>query len=505
MNFQLFKLIPKMIQKSIILETAFFGGVMKKIIYFLNLLILVSATPLRAEVIEEEHPVVILGSGVAALTSSVYLSRAGITPIVITGPSVGGTITQSTNVQNWPGEISISGSELGEKVRQQAEMNGAILKPETVVSVDFSKRPYLITTKKVIGSDERLIRYKAQSVIIALGATPNYLGVAGETGSSGNLSPGVYTCAVCDGFLYKDKVVAVVGGGDSALIEAEYLSNIASKVHLLVRKDSFRALEKKRLKEILSNPKIQVHYNTTITEIKGDQKKLTHLLVQDSNGKNQSELSTDALFLAIGAKPNTDLFRNQLQLDASGYIVLKKHQQTSIDGIYAMGDVADPEFKQAVSAAGDAAKAALQAQQYLASQAVTQKQQSLAKAEKEMKLREVIDVKSKGQFLKELKNSQGPIFVDFYSTHCGPCKMFSPVYDDWAKHYGDKITFLKVNADIAPELFRDYQIQAVPSLLIFDSKGNVIRKSCGFQEISEVDKRLIHIQGQAEFTPQDFR
>lgn len=474
---------------------------MKKILCFLNLLILLPTAPLRAEVIEQEHPVVILGGGVAALTSAVYLSRAGITPIVITGPSVGGTITQSSSVQNWPGEISISGSELGEKVRRQAEANGAIIQPETVVSVDFSKRPFLITTKKVIGSQEDLIRYKAHSVIIALGSTPNYLGVPGEAESSGHLSPGVYTCAVCDGFLYKDKAVAVVGGGDSALIEAEYLSNIASKVHILVRKDSFRAGEKQRLKELLSNPKIQVHYNTIVKQIKSEQGKLSQLLISD--GKNSQELPVDALFLAIGAQPNTELFRGQLELDPSGYIVLKKHQQTSIEGIYAMGDVADPEFKQAISAAGDAAKAALQAREFLASH--VQKEQSLARAEKEREIRGVIDIKSKAQFIKELKNAQGPIFADFYSTHCGPCKIFSPVYDDWAKHYGNKITFLKINADIAPELFRDYQIQAVPTLLIFDPKGNVVRKSCGFYEISEVDRRLTHIKAQAEISPQDFR
>src|SRR5581483_9720015 len=253
---------------------------MKKILYFLNLLILFTQAQLRAEVIEHEHPVVILGGGVAALTSAVYLSRAGISPLVITGPSIGGTITQSSNVQNWPGEISISGSELGEKVRHQAEMNGAILQPETVVAVDFSKRPFLITTKKVIGSGEDLMYYRAHSVIIALGSTPNYLGVPGEVESNGHLSPGVYTCAVCDGSLFKDKVVAVVGGGDSALIEAEYLSNIASKVHILLRKAQFRAGEKQRLKEILSNPKIQVHYNTTIKQIKAEQGQLSRLLVE---------------------------------------------------------------------------------------------------------------------------------------------------------------------------------------------------------------------------------
>ncbi len=479
---------------------------MKKFLVLLNLLILPFTSALPAEVQEEEHPVVILGSGVGALTSAVYLSRAGITPVVITGPSIGGTITQSHNVQNWPGEMSISGVELGDRVRNQAELNGAILQPELVVSVDLSKRPFLITTKQIIGSTEQFKRYKAQSVIIALGATPNLLNVPGESGQGGYWSRGVYSCAVCDGSLYKDKVVTVVGGGDSALIEAQYLSNIASKVHLIVRRDEFRSVEKERMKEILSRPNIEVHYKTIVKEIKGDGDKVTHLLLESTASRQASELKTDALFLAIGALPNSGLFRNQLELDPSGYIVLKKHQQTSVEGVYAIGDVSDPEFKQAISAAGDAAKAAMQAQQYLASSAaLSQQKEALAKAEIKPEARKVIEISSKEQFDKEIREADGAVFVDFYSTHCGPCRTFSPVYDDWAKQFGGKIKFLKVNADRAEEIFRAYQIRAVPTLVILDSKGNIIRKSTGFNEISEVDKRLEKMKDKTVFSPQDFR
>ena len=341
---------------------------MKKILIALNLFL---ASLSHAEVVVEEQPVVILGSGVAALTSAIYLARAGIPPVVITGPSMGGTITQSHNVQNWPGEISISGIDLSEKVKKQAELNGAVLQSEVVVAVDFSQRPFTITTKKILGSTEELKKYKTQTCIIALGAKPNLLGVPGE---EGYWSRGVYTCAVCDGSLYKDKVVAVVGGGDSALIESQYLANIASEVHVLVRGDAFRTVEMERMKEVLSTPNIKVHFNTVVKEVKGDAEKTTHLLVEKTDTKKASSLPVDALFLAIGSKPNTEMFRGQLELDPKGYILLKNHQMTSVEGVYAVGDVADPEFKQAVSAAGDAAKAALQAQKFIASAVISLKQ-----------------------------------------------------------------------------------------------------------------------------------
>jgi thioredoxin reductase (NADPH) len=471
---------------------------MKKI--FILLCLLSSfLRPLHAEVIEEEHPVVILGGGVAALTSAVYLARAGIVPLVITGAVVGGTITQSHNVQNWPGEVAISGIELGEKVRRQAEVNGALLHPEVVIAVDLSKRPYVITTKNILGSNEHLKRYKAQSVIVALGAVPHLLNVPGE---AIYWSKGVYNCAVCDGSLYKDKVVAVVGGGDGALIEAEYLSNIAAKVHLLVRRGEFRAGEKQRLKEILASPRIEVHYKTSVKEIKGDGDKVTHLILQDSATQKPQDFPIDAVFLAIGSHPNTDLFKGQLSMDGAGYIELKKQQQTSLEGVYAIGDVADPEFKQAISAAGDAAKAAIQAQKFLASHISAPKQVSV---EQKPVIHTAVEIRSLVQFEKELRDAKTPVFVDFYSTHCGPCRLFGPLYEDWAREYGGKLKFLKVNADHTPELFARFQVRAVPTLIVFDERGAIACRSTGFDEIAHIGKRLEKVRGSALISSADFK
>jgi thioredoxin reductase (NADPH) len=478
---------------------------MKKSILWLNLLLLPFTPFLQADIHEEEQPVLVLGGGVAALTSAVYLSRSGIPPVVITGPVVGGTITQSLTVQNWPGEMEISGFELGDKLKTQAEANGAQLRQEVVLSVDFSKRPYIVTTQKVLGSDEEIHRYKAQAIIIAMGAAPNLLQVPGETGPKGYWSRGVYNCAVCDGSLYKDKVVSVIGGGDSAILEAQYLCNIASKVHIFVRRDQFRTIETQRLKELLTRPNIEVHYNTQVKEIRGDGEKATHLLAYDSAQDKFTELPTDALFLAIGARPNTELFRNQLELDPSGYIVLKKHQQTSQEGIYAIGDVADPEFKQAISAAGDGAKAAIQAQQYLSSKVALPSVLPIAKHEKKTSTLIPIEVRSKSELEKCISEASGPIFIDFYATYCGPCRSFAPLYEEWAKLYGDRITFLKVNADHARALFETYQIRAVPTLLILDNRGQILRRSIGSKEITDVNKRLYSLKDVDTLSPHDFK
>ncbi len=470
---------------------------MKKILLALNLFL---ASISHAEVAVEEQPVVILGSGVAALTSAIYLARAGIAPVVITGPSMGGTITQSHNVQNWPGEISISGIDLSEKVKKQAELNGAVLQHEVVVGVDFSKRPFTITTKKILSDSQELKKYKAQACIIALGAKPNLLGVPGEESF---FSRGVYTCAVCDGSLYKDKVVAVVGGGDSALIESQYLANIASEVHVLVRRDAFHTIEMERMKEVLATPNIKVHFNTIVKEVKGDAEKATHLLIEKTDTKGASTLPIDALFLAIGSQPNTDMFRGQLDLDPKGYIILKNNQMTSVEGVYAVGDVSDPEFKQAVSAAGDAAKAALQAQKLIASTVLPMKQVGKAKELNEVK--SVIEITSKTHFEKEVREAKGPVFVDFYANYCGPCRTFGPLYENWAKEFGGKIKFLKVNSEHNRELSQVFGIQAIPTLVILDEKGTLVRKSVGFREIAEVEKRLMEFKEKTEFDPQDFK
>lgn len=308
----------------------------------------------------QDVPVLILGGGPAGLTAAIYCGRAGIKPVVITGDTIGGMITQSPRVENWPGQNAISGIALGEDLKNQAQINGAQLLSEEVIDVLFSQelsqKPHRITTRSLLTQEETV--YHTPIVVIALGATPNRLQVPGE---QMYWSKGVYSCAICDGGFYKDKIVAVVGGGDGALTEAQYLANLAKKVYIIVRGRAFRTVEKQREKHVLSLPNIEVLYQSVVKEIRGDNTKLSSLVIANQKHKKNQQLPVDALFLAIGSIPNTKLFANQLELDL-GYIKLKEHQKTSIEGVYAAGEIADPEFKQAICAAADGAKAAMQLQ-----------------------------------------------------------------------------------------------------------------------------------------------
>ncbi|MBS0653729.1 MAG: FAD-dependent oxidoreductase [Verrucomicrobia bacterium] len=451
-------------------------------------------------VIEEEYPVVILGGGIGALTSAIYLSRAGLAPVVITGPTVGGAITQSHSVQNWPGELDISGVALTEHVKYQAVHNGAILLNETVTYVDFSKRPFIITTKQLSGSNETIRKIKAQTCIVAMGATPNLLKVPGE---SKYWSRGMYSCAVCDGGLYKDKVVAVVGGGDSALTEAHYLSNIARKVYVVVRGDQFRSVEKERMQSILSRPNVEVLYNSEVKEVQGNEKEVTHISIQDNKNQNKQQLAVNAVFLAIGSTPNSALFKKDLELDSKGYVVLKKYQETSVEGVYAVGDIADPEFKQAITAAGDGSKAALQAQQYLTQyqpKPVTKKTSTPVS-----KAKPVIEIGTREELAKLLRETDGGVILDFYGDYCGPCRMFGPQYESWAKEFQGKIAFAKVNVEKENGLCEAYQIRVIPTLVILDKEGKVVRKSSGSMEIAEVGKRLDSAKDSVHIDPAIFK
>lgn len=472
---------------------------LRKAMLSLNLVVFMFASFVSAGELskEEEYPVVILGGGVASLTAATYLSRGGITPLVLTGATLGGAITQSHNVENWPGEVSISGLDLAEKLRSQAVANGAILRQEVVIAADFSKRPFTIATRSLLSQEIK--HYKAAACVIGLGATPKLLNVPGETGKEGYWSRGVYSCAVCDGAFYKDKIVAVVGGGDSALLEAQYLSNIAEKVYVLVRGSQFRTVEAERLKELLARPNIEVLYNTVVKEIKGDREKVTHLTLN-----NQKDLPVDALFLAIGATPNTEIFQGQLELDAQGYIALKNGQKTSIEGVFAIGDIADPEFKQAVSAAGDGAKAALQAQKFLAA-AISLKQEAPTIASQKSSTRTIIEIFSRDQLEKELDSAHGPVFIDFYSSTCPPCRQFAPMYESWAHDFAGKAKFLKVNADHGRELFSDHYIRGIPTVIIFDEHEREIKRCVGLNEILEVNKRLEEMKKEQQFSIDRFR
>lgn len=442
----------------------------------------------------EECAAIVLGGGISGMTAATYLSRAGLKTVVITGPSMGGAIALSSDVQNWPGEVSISGFELSEKVARQADLNGAVFRQETIVSVDLSQRPFIVTTKSFWRQKQK--QYRATSCIIALGGQPNLLNVEGERLYFGR---GVHTCAVCDASMYRDQTVAVVGGGDSAVLEAEYLSPLVKKVVLILRNDHFRASDKRRLQELLKRPNVEVIYNTVIEKIEGDGEQPTHLLTINQKTKKSVKLPVNALFLAIGFHPNTDLFLSPLEKDERGYVILKKGQETSVDGVYAVGDVADPRFRQAITAAGDAAKAAIQ---IIEDEQVDKSiaQAPLAVFEKRLP---ILEITSKEELTKLLKKTSGPVFIDFYSTQCAPCRFFAPLFEVWAQEFLGKITFIKANAEFAPELFDAYHVTHVPTLLILDKQGTSVRKCTGSKQIAEMDECLETMKEKDRIIPEE--
>jgi len=436
----------------------------------------------QEKIISAQTPVVVLGGGIGALTSALYLARAGVEVLVIEGPSPGGLITQSHSVQNWPGEQEISGKELAEKVRKQAEANGAHFSREEAIAVQFSNSSYKVTLKNLDTNQVRMVA--ADSVIIAMGTRPNFLGIPGENNYWGH---GVTNCAICDGALYRDLTVGVVGGGDAGVLEALYLSNIAKEVNVFIRKDSFKAIEEKRLQTLLAKPNVKIFYNTTVERVNGDGENVTGVAIKTA-GK-EKDLPLDGLFLAIGSKPNTELFQNVLPLDERGYILLKKDQETQIPGIYAIGDIVDPVYKQAISAAGDGAKAAMQAQQFVADRKIVTAEPKKEPVKAPIVQKEVIEITTIEQFQKELQ-SDVPIFVDFYASWCGPCKQIYPRIEQSANQLSGRVKFLKVNIDLMEKLAKNYKIRAMPTALLINPEGEVLERKVGYDQVVDLLKSL---------------
>jgi thioredoxin reductase (NADPH) len=298
---------------------------------------------------------IILGSGPAGYSASIYAARAGLNPILITGLEVGGQLTTTTEVENWPGDAEgLMGPDLMDRMQRHAETFGVQIINDHIENVDFSSRPL-----KLIGNKE----YFTNSLIIATGASALYLGLDSEEKYLGR---GVSACATCDGFFYKDKEVCVVGGGNTAAEEALYLSNICSKVHLIHRRNKLRAEQilQDRIFEKEKEGKIEMHWNSQLKEILGDDKLVTGIKLQ-----SDKEIQLEGVFIAIGHKPNTDIFESMLKMK-DGYIEIKSGltgnvTQTSVDGVFASGDVADSVYRQAVTSAGFGCMAALDAQKYL--------------------------------------------------------------------------------------------------------------------------------------------
>ena len=304
----------------------------------------------------------ILGSGPAGYTAAVYAARANLSPVLITGTQQGGQLTTTTEIENWPaGDPELTGPELMIKMQQQAERFNTEIILDHIDRVDFSKKPF-----KLFGSDTE---YSCDALIIATGASAQYLGLPSEEAFK---SKGVSACATCDGFFYRNQKVAVVGGGNTAVEETLYLANIASEVHLIHRRDSFRAekILMDRLAEKVQEGKVILHTHQIIDEILGDNMGVTGVRIRSSQDPNISEeINVMGVFIAIGHKPNTAIFDGQLELN-NGYIKVQSGTQgnatqTSIEGIFAAGDVMDHIYRQAITSAGTGCMAALDAEHYL--------------------------------------------------------------------------------------------------------------------------------------------
>ncbi len=303
----------------------------------------------------EEARLLILGGGPAGYTAAIYACRAGLNPVLLEGPQPGGQLTTTTLVENFPGfPGGVDAFTLMTSMRDQARQLGADIRTGIAVKAELGSRPFTVTL-----DDGSAIR--AEALIVATGATAKYLGLPSEREFRGR---GVSACATCDGFFYRKKVTAVVGGGDTACEEASYLAGLCSKVYMIVRRDVLRASEASA-RRVLENPKIEVLWNCNTKEVLGDENGVTGVRLVRKDG-SEFEVALDGFFLAIGHHPNSDLFREWVATDSEGYIITDgRTSETNVEGVFAAGDVQDPRYRQAVNAAASGCRAALDAEKFL--------------------------------------------------------------------------------------------------------------------------------------------
>ena len=307
---------------------------------------------------DELRNVIVIGSGPAGFTAALYAARANLAPLVLKGLEAGGQLMLTTDVENYPGFADgLLGPELMDQMEKQAARFGAEIIPVHVTDVDLSERPFVVRA----GDQE----WRGRTIIVATGATARWLGVPGEEKLRGR---GVSACATCDGFFFRDRELVVVGGGDTAMEEATFLTKFASKVTIIHRRDEFRA-SKVMSARALANPKVDVMWNTTVAEVHGDDA-VSGVTLNDVRTDESRTFAADGLFVAIGHDPNTALFRGKLALDDEGYItVAEPRTATSVPGVFAAGDVTDRIYRQAVTAAGQGCKAAIDAERFLEDEA----------------------------------------------------------------------------------------------------------------------------------------
>ncbi len=307
----------------------------------------------KTEKKKTKYDVIIIGAGPAGYTAGIYCSRARHDTLILSGILPGGQLVNTTEVENYPGfENGVMGPDLMIVMRKQTERMGTTIIDDEVIDVDFRHKPFKILT----ASEE----YECRAVIIATGASPRKIGIVGEQTFGGR---GVSYCATCDGPFFRNQELVVVGGGDSAIEEATFLTKFASKVHIVHRKDQLRA-SKVMQERAFSNQKIQFHWNSEVSDITGDQK-VQNVILNDTKTGQKTTLPVGGIFVAIGHEPNTKIFANRVELDAQGYLVLKDHTKTSVEGVFGAGDVHDHRYRQAITAAGYGCMAAIDVDKYL--------------------------------------------------------------------------------------------------------------------------------------------
>jgi thioredoxin reductase (NADPH) len=439
--------------------------------------------------------VVIIGSGPAGYTAAIYAARANLKPVVFEGFQAGGLpggqLMTTTEVENFPGfPQGITGPELMDRMKAQAERWGAELYTEDVISVDLSQRPFTVR------SQEREIT--THSVIIATGATAKRLGLPSEHQF---WSRGISACAICDGAtpIFHGAELAIIGAGDSAAEESIYLTKYGSKVNLLVRSDKMRA-SKAMQDRVLSNPKIQVHWNTEVVDVFGNGH-MDGVKVRNNKTGEESKIHAKGLFYAIGHTPNTSLFKGQLELDEVGYIATKDGSaETSVEGVYAAGDVQDHEYRQAITAAGSGCMAALLAERWLSANGLiqefhqqptvnneleTQPVQKKTEAEEAAGFNLNATRHEGGYALRKLfHESDRLLIVKYVAPGCGPCHTLKPILNKVVDEFDGKIHFIEIDIDKDRDIAENAGVTGTPTVQFFKDK-ELLKEIKGVKQKSE--------------------
>ncbi|KPK33555.1 MAG: hypothetical protein AMS24_00750 [Chlamydiae bacterium SM23_39] len=413
----------------------------------------------------ELYPVVIIGGGVGGLYAGTNLARMGIDVLVIDKGEGESSIYKASIVKNCPKEKEISGKKIYEDLKGQAKDNRCDILIGEVVDVDLSKKPFELLIKNFLKN--KINKIKAQSLIIATGARAKSLKATGEKDYVGK---GISYCTLCDGNLYSKKTVAIIGSGNIAISNALYMSDIAKKVFVIVKGEDFkRNCDKMNKDKLLSKKNITVLYKQKVLSF-SKKKDMFEILLQ--NEKNREKKIVDGVFISVGYLPNSGIFKGKLEMDREGYIVLKEGQKTSVEGVFAIGDVVNKE-KTIAFALSDAMSAAMQDFDYL--------------KKSEEKIIDIIDDK---QFEREIVDLEKNVLIEFYASWCGPCKRIYPILKKKIENCSSNIKLLKVDIDKLNDIAKKYDVRAMPTLIALDRKGKIKEKRVGFDDILEFMSKL---------------